>query len=310
MMECTDRHFRYLVRLISRRILLYTEMITTGALVHGDRDRFLQYHPLEQPIAIQLGGSDPAELAESAKIAADYGYSEINLNVGCPSGRVQEGRIGACLMADPDRVAAGVAAMRSNCSVPVSVKTRIGIDSQDSYEFLANFVEKVRDAGCRKFVIHARKAILTGLSPKDNRKVPPLRYNRVFRLKQDYPELEIVINGGICSLDQAEEHLSRVDGVMIGREGYKNPYLFSELDRRIYGDDREVRSRAEVLSEYLPYVQQQLDQGLLLSGITRHMLGLFHARPRAREWRRTLCELGRARHVDAGVIMRALTVIE
>ncbi len=310
MMECTDRHFRYLVRLISRRILLYTEMITTGALVYGDRDRFLQYHPLEQPVAIQLGGSNPAELAESAKIAADYGYSEINLNVGCPSGRVQEGRIGACLMADPDRVAAGVAAMRSNCSVPVSVKTRIGIDSQDSYEFLANFIEKVRDAGCRKFVIHARKAILMGLSPKDNRKVPPLRYNRVFRLKQDYPELEIVINGGICSLDQAEEHLSRVDGVMIGREGYKNPYLFSELDRRIYGDNRAVLSRAEVLAEYLPYVQQQLDQGLLLSGITRHMLGLFHARPRAREWRRTLSELGRARHVDAGVIMSALTVTE
>lgn len=307
MMECTDRHYRYLLRLISRKALLYTEMITTGALIHGQYHRLLQYHPLEHPVAVQLGGSDPIELAESAKLAADYGYDEINLNVGCPSGRVQRGRIGACLMADPERVAECVDAMQTTVSVPVSVKTRIGIDCYDSYGFLASFVEKVAQAGCNKFIIHARKAILSGLSPKENRTVPPLRYDTVLRIKKDYPELEIVLNGGINNLDQAEKHLEWADGVMIGREGYKNPYLFAEVDRLFYGDTRAKLSRVEILKKYLPYIQEQLDRGVYLSTISRHLFGLFHARPRSKEWRRKLGELTRGKQDDAGVVMTALS---
>ncbi|MGH8548027.1 MAG: tRNA dihydrouridine(20/20a) synthase DusA [Methylococcales bacterium] len=306
MMERTDRHFRYLLRLISRRTLLYTEMITTGALIHGEYDRFVKFHPIEHPIAIQFGGSDPLELAKSAKIAADYGYDEINLNVGCPSGRVQKGRIGACLMAEPGLVAECVQALRSAVSIPVSVKTRIGIDHQDSYEFLAGFIEQVARAGCKKFAIHARKAVLNGLSPKANRTVPPLRYDRVFRVKKDYPDLEIVVNGGVDSLNQVSKFLDRVDGVMIGREAYKNPYLFASVDRLFYGDIRPEPSRIEVLQAYLPYIQDQLDKGIYLTSISRHLFGLFHARPESKKWRRTLSELTRRKPGDAGAVAAAL----
>lgn len=308
MMECTDRHFRYLLRLISRRVLLYTEMITTTALIYGDRKRFLRFDSSEHPVAIQFGGSDPYQLAECAKMAADYGYDEINLNVGCPSGRVQQGKIGACLMAEPERVAECVNAIQSTVTVPVSVKTRIGIDDNDSYDFLSSFIEKVSLGGCNKFVIHARKAILTGLSPKKNRSVPPLRYDSVVRLKNDYPKLEIVLNGGINTLEQAKDYLDRVDGVMIGREGYKNPYLFSEVDRMFYGEKNEKPSRTDILKLYLPYIQKQLDQGVYLSSITRHLFGLFYARPRAKQWRRKLAELSRNnRQHDVNTIMAALS---
>ncbi|MGH8499936.1 MAG: tRNA dihydrouridine(20/20a) synthase DusA, partial [Methylococcales bacterium] len=239
-------------------------------------------------------------------IAVDYGYDEINLNVGCPSERVQRGRMGACLMAEPERVAECVEALCSTVSVPVSVKTRIGIDNRDSYDFLASFIEKVARAGCNKFVIHARKALLTGLSPKQNRQVPPLRYDIVFRIKDDYPDLEIVLNGGIGSLDQASKVLDRVDGVMIGREACKNPYLFAGVDRRFYGDTRPEPGRVDILREYLSYIQEQIDQGVCLSQFTRQLSGLFHARPRSREWRGKLSELTRDRLVDAGVVMSAL----
>lgn len=306
MMECTDRHFRYLLRLISRRTLLYTEMVTTGALLNGGHHRFLQYHPMEHPIAIQFGGSNPVELAQSAKIAADYGYDEINLNVGCPSGKVQKGRIGACLMAEPGRVAECIAAVRSAVSVPVSVKTRIGIDEYDSYEFLICFIKEVASAGCEKFVIHARKAVLSGLSPKANRSVPPLRYDTVFRVKRDCPDLEIVLNGGVDSLDRVAEFLDRVDGVMVGREAYRNPYLFSAVDRLFYGDTRREPSRLEVLREFLPYLQEQLDRGTHLTSISRHLVGLFHARPRSKEWRRMLSELTQRKPGEAYAAIQAL----
>lgn len=306
MMERTDRHFRYFLRLISRRVLLYTEMLTSAALVRGDHDYFLEFHPFEHPVAVQLGGSDPAELAAAAKIAADYGYDEINLNIGCPSGRVQKGRIGACLMADPERVADCVRAMRETTHVPVSVKTRIGIDEQDSYEFLAAFVDKVSRASCRKIIIHARKALLKGLSPKQNRNIPPLDYDRVLRLKQDYPDLEIVLNGGITNLDQAGRFLAQVDGVMIGREVYNNPFILASADRRFYGEAHAERTRDQVLRDYLPYIQAHLDRGIHLNQITRHLSGLFHGCPRSKEWRRKINEIARRRPCDAGSVMDAL----
>ncbi len=306
MMERTDSHFRYFLRLISKRVLLYTEMLTTGALIHGGHERYLRFHPLEHPIAAQFGGSDPGELAQSAKIASDYDYDEINLNVGCPSGRVQKGRIGACLMAEPKRVAECVEALRAAVSVPVSVKTRIGIDHHDSYEFLASFVEEVATAGCKKFVIHARKALLNGLSPKENRTVPPLRYDSVFRIKQDYPDLEIVLNGGISTLDQVASHLEQVDGVMIGREVYRNPYLLSAVDRRFYGESRPEPSRIELLHEYLPYIEEQFNQGVFLSTTIRHLFGLFHARPHSKEWRRKINELIQTKSSDASNVMAGL----
>jgi tRNA-dihydrouridine synthase A len=306
MMERTDRHFRYFLRLISRRVLLYTEMVTTGAVLHGGHEQYLRFHPLEHPIAVQFGGNDPVELAQSAKIAADYGYDEINLNVGCPSDRVQKGRIGACLMAEPECVAECVEALRAAVSVPVSVKTRIGIDHHDSYEFLASFVEEVAKAGCNKFVIHARMALLNGLSPKENRTVPPLRYDTVFRLKQDYPDLEIVINGGINTLDQAASHLEQVDGVMIGREVYNNPYVLSAVDRRFYGESRSEPSRIQLLHEYLPYLEEQFNQGVFLGAILRHLFGLFHARPHSKKWRRKISELIQAKPCDASVVIAGL----
>ncbi|MGH8553219.1 MAG: tRNA dihydrouridine(20/20a) synthase DusA [Methylococcales bacterium] len=309
MMEYTDRHFRYLLRLISRRSLLYTEMVTSAALLHGDIDRFLKFQGIEHPIAVQFGGSDPLELSEAAQIASDYDYDEINLNVGCPSNRVQKGRMGACLMAEPELVAACVEAMRSKVAIPISVKTRIGIDERDSYDFLASFIEQVAQAGCRKFVIHARKALLNTLSPKQNRQVPPLCYDRVFRIKADFPHLEIVLNGGINSLDQTAELLERVDGVMIGREAYKNPYSFAEVDHRFYGETRHEPGRMAVLQAYSKYLQEQIDHGFSLNKVLRHLFGLFHARKHSREWRRRLTELMRAPQFDADV-MRCLASCE
>jgi len=305
MLDCTDRHDRYLLRLLTRRALLYTEMVTTGALLHGDRDRLLGFDPAERPLALQLGGSDPADMAACARIAQDAGYDEVNINVGCPSDRVQSGRFGACLMAEPGIVAACYTAMSDAASIPVTVKTRIGIDERDSYEDLADFVGTVASAGCGTFIIHARKAWLSGLSPKQNREVPPLRYETVYRLKRDFPHLEIVINGGIASQDAAAEHLQRVDGVMIGREAYHNPYHLAGIDRRFFGDDATPPTRHAVLAAYLPYVTRQLALGVPLGRMSRHLVGLFQGVPGARAWRRRLSEDSRRPGAGAEVIEQA-----
>lgn len=299
MMDWTDRHCRYFHRLISQHALLYTEMVTTGALIHGDHHRFLQFNPEEKPLAFQLGGSNPRDLAVCAKMVADYGYDEVNLNVGCPSDRVQNGRFGACLMLEPDLVADCVATMGNAVSIPVTVKSRIGVDNQDSYEELVNFVEKLTSAGCKTFIIHARKAWLSGLSPKQNREVPPLNYDAVYRLKSDFTDLDIVLNGGITCLEQAESVLTRVDGVMVGREAYQNPYVLAEVDQRIFNSLENAKSRHEIMGLLLPYIEAQLSQGVRLNSITRHILGLFHGEPGARAWRRHLSE--NATSPDAGI---------
>lgn len=299
MLDWTDRHYRYFIRLLSRHTLLYTEMVTTGAILRGDRQRLLAHDPTEHPLALQLGGSDPAELARCARIAADWGYDEINLNVGCPSDRVQSGRFGACLMAEPDLVAACVAAMRAATDLPVTVKTRIGIDERDSYQELADFVRRVAAGGCTVFIVHARKAWLSGLSPKENREIPPLRHEVVHRLKRDFPELTIVLNGGLTTLEQVTEHLQQVDGVMIGRAAYENPYLLAEVDRRFFGSSAPPPNRHQVVRALLPYLEERLRAGTPLQCMTRPILGLFQGIPGARAWRRVLSE--RAWRHGAGV---------
>jgi tRNA-dihydrouridine synthase A len=290
MMEWTDRHCRYFLRLLSRWTFLYTEMVTAEAVLHGDRERLLGFHPAEHPVGLQLGGSDPEKLAEAARIGADYGYDEINLNIGCPSDRVQSGRFGACLMAEPHLVADCFATMSAAVSIPVTVKCRIGIDDQDAEEGLDRFIETVAEAGCRTFIVHARKAWLKGLSPKENRDVPPLDHGRVHRLKARRPELEIVINGGIESLAAAELHLPHVDGVMLGRAAYADPYLLAEIDRALFGSNETPPSRLDALDRFMPYVEGELAKGTRLNQMTRHILGLFHGQPRARAFRRHLAE--------------------
>ncbi len=290
MMDWTDRHDRYFLRQISSHALLYTEMVTTGALIHGDRQRFLQFHPTEHPVALQLGGSNPAELAQCAVLAEQWCYDEVNLNVGCPSDRVQAARFGACLMAEPELVAEAISAMSAACNLPVTVKTRIGIDDLDSYEFLHGFISQVAASGCNTFIVHARKAWLSGLSPKQNREIPPLRHDVVYQLKRDFPNLEIILNGGITELCTVPAHLEQVDGVMLGRAAYQNPYLLAEVDQRLFDADRPVDSRADILARMLPYIQTQLDHGVPLKAMTRHMLGLFMGEPGARSWRRVLSE--------------------
>ncbi len=306
MLDWTDRHCRYFHRLISRHALLYTEMVTTGALLHGDPSRFLQFNNAEHPVAFQLGGSDPKDLAVCAKMIEDWGYDEVNLNVGCPSDRVQNGRFGACLMAEPELVGECVATMLQAVSIPVTVKSRIGIDERDSYEELLDFVMTVANAGCNTFIVHARKAWLSGLSPKQNREVPPLRYDHVYQLKNDLSGLEIILNGGITTLDQAEEVLKHVDGVMVGREAYHNPYLLAEVDRRFFDEVCRPRSRQEVLNLLIPYIQRQLKNGVRLNSISRHILGLFHGAPGARGWRRHISENVGKPGADENVIVDAL----
>ncbi|TBU85678.1 tRNA dihydrouridine(20/20a) synthase DusA [Phytopseudomonas dryadis] len=288
MMDWTDRHCRYFLRLLSQRALLYTEMVTTGALLHGDRERFLGHHQSEHPLALQLGGSTPADLAACARLAEAAGYDEVNLNVGCPSDRVQNNMIGACLMAHPALVADCVKAMRDAVSIAVTVKHRIGIDGRDSYEQLGDFVAQVRDAGCRSFTVHARIAILSGLSPKENREVPPLRYDIAAQLKRDFPELELVLNGGIKTLEDCRQHLQTFDGVMLGREAYHNPYLLAEVDRQLFASERPVLSRAEAMEGMRPYIERHLAEGGLMHHVTRHMLGLAQGFPGARRFRQLL----------------------
>ena len=306
MMDCTDRHFRYLIRLVTRRTLLYTEMVTSAALVHGRWGRLLDFSEEEHPIALQLGGSDPGELARCARLAVDRGFDEINLNVGCPSDRVRRGRFGACLMAEPDVVARCVEAMIAAGGLPVTVKTRIGIDDRDRYEDLVEFVESIAAAGCRTVIVHARKAWLSGLSPKENREVPPLRYDVVYRLKSDFPALEIVVNGGITSLDEAIAHNERVDGSMMGREAYRNPFVLAVADRRVFGaGETTTPGRREVAERMGAYARREIEHGTRLHHVTRHMLGLFHATSGARRWRRHLSTEATHRD-DASVIDEAL----
>jgi len=310
MMDWTDRHARYFLRLISKETLLYTEMVTTGAVLNGDREKLLGFDSLENPIALQLGGSDPMALAECAKIGEDYGYDEINLNVGCPSDRVQSGRIGACLMAEPNLVADCLAAMKNSVKVPVTVKHRIGIDEQDSYRYLLNFVKTVQQSGCDSFIVHARKAILSGLSPKQNREIPPLLYDRVYQLKKDLPELEIIINGGVRSISDAKQHLDNVDGVMIGREAYNNPYILAQVDQQIFEAENIPLSRFEIIEALMPYVDSHLNAGGKLQHISRHILGLFHAQPNGKLWRRHLSESVSKPDPTSQVLRDALSLVK
>ena len=290
MMERTDRHCRYLLRLFSPNSWLYTEMITAAALVDGGRVHLLAFHPDEHPVALQLGGSEPDRLARAARLGEQAGYDEINLNVGCPSDRVQSGRFGAALMGEPEQVAACVRAMRRSVSVPVTVKTRLGIDHLDTYAFLRRFVDAVSDAGCRTVVVHARKALLSGLTPKQNRQIPPLNYERVHRLKSDYPFLEFILNGGLDTEAKVIEQLRHVDGVMLGRHAYRNPYLLGELDSKLFGG-APVPSRERAFKAFLPYVREQLNRGTPLRAMTRHLAGLYTGRPGGQAWRRFLGEL-------------------
>jgi tRNA-dihydrouridine synthase A len=289
-MDRTDRHYRYLMRQITRRTLLYTEMITAQAILHGDRPKLLDFSPEEKPLVLQIGGDNPILLAECAKIGEDWGYDAINLNVGCPSPRVQNGNFGACLMTQPELVAQAVAAMSQAVKIPVTVKHRIGVDECDRYEDMVNFVRIVSEAGCTNFSVHARKAWLQGLSPKENRHLPPLRYEDVYRLKQDFPQLLIEINGGITTIEQAQAHLQAVDAVMIGRAAYDRPYLFATVDRDIFGEDVNPKSRPEIVEAMLPYIDYWLGKGTRLNSITRHMLQLFAQQPGTKAWKRYLTE--------------------
>jgi tRNA-dihydrouridine synthase A len=315
MMDWTDRHCRVFHRQITKHTWLYTEMVTTGALIYGDVPRHLDFSEEEHPVALQLGGSEPADLAKSAKLGEQWGYDEINLNCGCPSERVQKGAFGACLMAEPQLVADCVKAMRDAVSIDVTVKHRIGIDDAESYDFVRDFVGTIADAGCKTFIVHARNAILKGLSPKENREIPPLKYEFAYQLKREFPELEILINGGIKTQADIDLHLQHVDGVMLGREAYHNPYMMAEFDARYYQDNSAVMSRSEILEAMLPYIRAQLARnegevkkaggGLKLNSITRHMLGLMAGMPGARTFRNTLSDSKKLALGDPAILLEA-----
>jgi tRNA-dihydrouridine synthase A len=310
MMEWTDRHCRFFHRILTRRARLYTEMVTTGALTHGARGRFLNFDPAEHPVALQLGGSEPADLAACAKMAEEWGYCEVNLNIGCPSERVQRGAFGACLMREPGLVADCVGAMRSAVRIPVTVKCRIGVDDQVPRDALFGFVERVARTGCDTFVVHARKAWLKGLSPKDNREIPPLDYPLVYELKRARPDLTIVINGGITTLEEARAHLDHVDGVMLGRAAYQSPWLLNGADARLFGDEQVERTRHDVIEAMTPYIARELAQGVPLNAMTKHLLGLFNGVPGARAFRRHLSENATRRGAGVDVLRKALAYVE
>lgn len=310
MMDWTDRHCRAFHRQLTRHALLYTEMVTAPAIMHGDRERLLGKSGIEHPVALQLGGSDPGALAEAAVVGEGFGYDEINLNVGCPSDRVQEGRFGACLMAEPELVAQCVNAMQRQVRVPVTVKCRIGIDDQDSEADLNRFIDMVADAGCTTFIVHARKAWLKGLSPKENREVPPLDYARVYRLKDRRPDLTIVINGGIVDLDAAAKQLEHVDGVMVGRAAYQEPYILAEVDRRFFDADAPVSSRLDAIEGVIPHIERHLASGGRLNNVVRHMLGLYHGQPRARVFRRHLSENATREGATLETLREAVSLVE
>lgn len=290
MLDKTDRHYRYFARLLTHHALLYTEMITVDTILKGDTHYHLKYHSLERPLALQLGGNDPEKMSQCAIIASDYGYDEVNINVGCPSHRAQSGQFGACLMTEPERIAECVSAMTARTHLPVTIKTRIGIDHDDRYETLHYFIDTIAAANCGTFIIHARKAWLDGLSPKKNREIPPLRYDVVYRLKEDFPQLKIIINGGIKTLAEAANHLQQVDGVMIGREAYSNPYLLGKVDQQFYGSSAVTADRKTILTRLLPYLEMEVADGTKMRHMTRHILGLLRGMPGARKWRQQLSE--------------------
>ena len=291
MMQYTDMHDRYLLRLISKKVFLYTEMVTTGAILYGKCFHQLEFNKEEHPVAIQLGGSDVDDLVKSAKIAEDYGYDEINLNVGCPSDRVQKGRFGACLMLEPEHVAECLNAMQTNVKVPVTIKCRLGVDHHEDYEFLYNFVNIVQDAGVKHFIIHARNGILKGLSPRQNRHIPPLKYDYVYQLKKDFPDLNITINGGIKTIDECKDHLKYVDGVMIGRAAYENPFLIKDIDTELYGIESNINSKKSILNQYLDYVEDKLQEGHDLSRMMKHLFGLSRGDKFAKSFRIKILEV-------------------
>jgi tRNA-dihydrouridine synthase A len=309
MLDWTDRFFRYFFRQISQHAWLYTEMVTTGALLNNAPERFLQYHAIEHPIALQLGGSDPLQLAQCTKLAARWGYDEVNLNVGCPSARVQSGSFGACLMAEPHLVADCVKAMQDAAPIPITIKHRIGIDKIDAYAFVADFVGTLAHAGCHTFIVHARNAILKGLSPKENREIPPLKYDYVYRLKQDFPTLEIIINGGIKTIAEIEQHLLYVDGVMIGREAYHNPYRFAQCDSHFYQQANPSRSREDVVTKLKPFIAQGLAEGVPLQQMIRPILGLYQGVAGSRYWRRLLSDTTFLKTTDERVLDQAQALI-
>lgn len=309
MMDWTDRHDRYFLRQISSCALLYTEMVTTGAILHGDREKLLGFDEAEHPLALQLGGSDPTDLATSAKVAEDWGYVEVNLNVGCPSDRVQSGSFGACLMGEPELVADCFGAMQGATSLPVTVKCRIGIDDQEPEVALRDFIAKVSGAGCKTFIIHARMAWLEGLSPKENRDVPPLNYDLVYAVKQENPDLEIIINGGIMTLEETDAHLEKCDGVMMGRAAYQTPFILNTVDQRYFGGADKPKSEHEIVRDMLPYIEAHMTRGGSLFQVTRHMLGLFHGVPGARLWRRYLSENAYKKEAGLDVLLAALDFV-
>jgi tRNA-dihydrouridine synthase A len=307
MMDWSDRHCRYFFRQLAPHAVVYTEMLTTGALLYGNLPRHLRFHPAEHPVALQLGGSEPADLARCARLAERWGYDEVNLNCGCPSERVQRGAFGACLMAEPALVADCLKAMQDAVSIPVTVKHRLGIDRIEAYDFVHGFVETLARAGCRTFLVHARNAVLAGLSPKDNREIPPLRYAQVYRLKQDFPDCTIVINGGIASTGEVQEHLGKVDGVMLGRTAYHDPFRLAELDALLF--DGAAPTRDEVVLHLAAYAREEIGRGEPLRAIARHMLGLFHGQPRARLWRQMLSDAARLARNDPGLLLEALNAV-
>lgn len=309
MMDWSDSHCRSFWRLLTKKTLFYSEMVTTGAIIYGDRRRFLDFNAGEHPLALQLGGSDPKALAECARIAEDWGYDEVNLNCGCPSERVQNNMIGACLMAEPDLVSDCISAMQRAVKIPITIKHRIGIDDMEDYRGLTNFVSKVAETGCKTFIVHARKAWLKGLSPKENREIPPLDYDQVIRLKKEHPHLEIILNGGLTSVEQSLRLLNDVDGVMLGREIYTNPYLLAEVDQKIFHTTQPIISRSEVIEAFIEYVETQLRQGVRLNHLTRHILGLYQGMPGARYFRRVISEQAHKPNAGVEVIKQALRAL-
>ena len=310
MMDWTDRHDRVFLRQLSAHALLYTEMVTSAALKYGDAKYLLQHSPDEHPVALQLGGSKPTELAEAAALAERAGYDEINLNVGCPSDRVQSGAFGACLMAEPDLVARCIESMRERVSLPVTVKCRIGIDDHDSQEELEDFIGTVADAGCNTFIVHARKAILSGLSPKENREIPPLKYSSVFAVKKAFPQLSIIINGGIKTLQDAASLLENTDGVMLGREAYKNPFILNKVDAIFFGTATNFQTRTDQLQKFIPYIEQELALGTPLHHMTRHILGLFKGQKGGKQFRRHLSEKSYDKNADIGILLEAISYVD
>lgn len=305
MLDCTDRHDRYFLRLISKQAMMYTEMVTTGALLFGDTPRFLDFDHAEHPVALQLGGSEPDAMTRCAELAQQWGYDEVNINVGCPSDRVQSGSFGACLMQQPGLVAQNIKQMQSAVDIPVTIKSRIGIDEQEPREALWNLVDESATAGCQVFLIHARKAWLKGLSPKENRDIPPLDYELVYQLKTSFPELQIILNGGLKTLDECEKHLEYVDGVMMGREAYSNPYLLADVDRRFYGSSAIPLNRDQVLDHYIDYCDKKLQEGYRLSALSRHIVGLYHGQPNSRLWRRHLSENAHLSGAETNILVTA-----